>query len=66
MIGHHPAVCQVNIFLELYCEHFGIDLHHNALKPIMNTFTMLIMITKHLNSFTHIVRFVAIGCRCKM
>jgi len=66
MVGHHPSIRQVNIFLELNSEHFGVYLHHNAFEPVMNTFTALVMITKYLNAFTHLVWFLAIGCRCKM
>jgi hypothetical protein len=66
MVGNHPTIGQVNVFLKLYREHFCVDLYHNAFEPIMDSFSVLVMVAHHFYSFSYFKRLVPIGCRCKM
>lgn len=53
MVGHHPAVRQVNILMELNRNHFGIHLDDHTFQPVADPFFIfIIMITKNLYHIT--------------
>jgi len=61
MVRHHPAICQIHIFLELDGDHFRIDLDDCPYQPITNAHTVRIfVIAIYFDVVTHIVTFTLI------
>jgi hypothetical protein len=54
MIRHHPTVGQVNIIMELDCDHFRVYLDDHAFQPTANAlFILVIMVAKHLHNIAY-------------
>jgi hypothetical protein len=63
MIGHHPAIRQINIFLELNCDHFWVNLNDSSNEPISNPVALRVfMVAKHIYSISDLVRLFTVRC----
>ena len=63
MIGHHPAISQIDIFLELNCDHFWVDLNDGSNEPISDSVALRIfMVAKHINSISDLVLLFTVRC----
>ena len=66
MIGYHPAIGQINAFLELDRDHLWIDLNNNPLKPISDTLITFIVVTKDLYTVPHVILLLQVRSMCEM
>jgi hypothetical protein len=55
MVGDHPAIGQINAFLELNRDHFWIYLHHDSFQPIAYPLVAELVITKDLYPVANII-----------
>lgn len=55
MIGDHPSIRQVNIFLKLNGDHLQVDLDNCAHEPVAYAIAILIVITQYFNVIANIV-----------
>ncbi len=63
MIGDHPTVGQIYIFLKLDRDHFRISLDNHASQPVPNPLAILIfMITIHLHPITYVIGLILVRC----
>lgn len=60
MVGYHPTICQVHIFLELYSDHFWIDLNNRAFQPITYSFPVPVVIAEDFHPVADVIVFIAI------
>ena len=62
MIGNHPSVSQVHVFLKLDGYHFGICLYHDPFQPTPNAFVFIVVVvTKHFYHIPNLKNFFLIG-----
>ncbi len=67
MIGYHPPVGEVHVFLKLYRQHFRIDLHNCSCKPIPYALTLLIfVIAQYINTIPHVIPLLLIRSASKI
>lgn len=60
MVGDHPTICQVHIFLKLYGDHFWIDLNNRAFQPITDSFPVPVVIAEDFHPVADVIVFIAI------
>ena len=64
MVWHHPAIGQIDVFLELNRQHFRVNLHDSAFQPIAHPFTDgIFVIAINLHPITYLVWLPLIGSR---
>ena len=62
MVWNHQSICEINIFVELYCHHFGIYLNDHSFQPISDPFRIfIIVIAENFNAICDIVFMHFIG-----
>jgi len=63
MIGHHPAISQINIFLELNRDHFWVDLNYSPNEPIPDSIALRVfMVAKHIYSISDLILLFTVRC----
>lgn len=66
MIGNHPTVGQIDIFLKLDGDHFCVCLYDHAFEPPADAFIFIvIMVTKNFNHVPDLKYFILLGRTCE-
>ena len=60
MVGDHPPVRQIDIFLKLNGYHFQINLDNRTHQPVADAIAILVVITQYFNMIANIVHFNSI------
>jgi len=60
MIGHHPAVCQIDVILELNGNHLLVHLYDRPNQPIADATAIVFMIAQHFDMIANAIDLFSI------
>jgi hypothetical protein len=67
MVGDHPAICQINVFLKLYGDHLRIYLDDGADQPVPHSHAPIILVIAiHFDLIAHVIGFALVGSAGKV